>query len=257
MLAHRRMQARRPSRIAAFFMVLLIAGMAMLVIGVSAYLLDHAGIDTQREWWWMLPSALLAILIVVRGSVWFERRQPRADRTALDDWQRDFNRQLDRRQGELERDPDPQRRKYATLVAQGNLIPDAEIVRRNARLAEIAGDAVKMKYADRIFRGETITDLAIAYWEDPAMLVTCEHLRAIEADLRTVDPHMRPQSQRKVFTARDLDGEALAARYGLPQSIVYEAGYYNDRGPSENPRLTCAAHGSWIEGDFGPLFPPG
>lgn len=240
-------------RLASSFMILLIVAMVFVIIGVSAYLIEVAGYDGRRQWWLMLPAIVLSLLVVWRGARRFEGAPRYFDPEEL---HRQFALSLQRRQRELERHRDPRFRKYAALVAEGSLVSDAEIRRREARLAEIAGDRVKMKYADRIVRGETIDDDTIAYWEDRLTGRTCTHLAELERDLRAADPTMRPWYGGLV-TALDIDWHRLRRRYDLGEPVRFEGGGQDERGEPFGARLYCERHKSSILfGPGGPVFPP-
>jgi hypothetical protein len=233
-------------------MLLLIVAMVFVIIGVSVYLIEVAGQDAQRQWWLMLPSAALAALVVWRGSRWFDRG-PRV--IGSEDLQRQFELGLKRRREELQRHPDPRFRKYAALAAEGWHVPDTEIRRREARLAEIAADPVKMKYADRIVRGEPIDDDTIAYWEAPSSGRACRHLAGLEADLRAADPTMRPWYGGLV-SAFGIDWPRVRERYRIADPVRFEPAGQDERGEPFGARLYCDQHKSSILfAPDGPMFP--
>lgn len=244
-----RRRGRNP--IAAWFMIILIVAMVFIIIGVSAYLVEVAGYDGRRQWWLMLPAAALSILVVWRGSRWFDTGPLYL---SAEEHMQQFEIALERRHKELLRHPNPRYRRYAALVAERQMVSEGEIRVREARLAEIASDPVKAKYADRIFRGERIDDETIAYWEDPAARRTCAHLDELEGDLKRADPTMRPW-YGNVVTERDADWPALRRQYPSVAALRFEESGQDERGEPYGARIVCERHKSSILFGLGAKFP--
>lgn len=233
--------------------VLATVALVFLLIGGAAWLADAHGYRGARSWLVLAPVAVVCVVLGFVGAFAAERvgRAPRDGPSVA------WRAALAARQRALETDPDPRRRRYAVFLARGIDLAEREIERRERRLREIEGDPAKARYAERIFNGETITDEAIAYWEDPLARVTCTHLAAIEGDLRAADPALRPGGGPVVFTGLDFDLDALRRRYRPDPCVELQAGHWDDRGPSNDPQLRCRACNAAIVGGFGARFPAG
>ncbi|BCW88086.1 hypothetical protein sos41_12240 [Alphaproteobacteria bacterium SO-S41] len=247
-------QSFRPARhpLAARLVILLTVVGIIGLIGASAYFADRIGLKGGQSWIILVPVAVASVVIGFCGAFLAERLNNAAPRrVSASAWRAGMM----AKQRAFEAHPDPRLRRYAVFFERGIDLADSEIARREQRLREIERDPAKAKYAERIFKGETITDAAIAYWEDPWARVTCEHLTEIEGDLRRADPGMRPGGGKTVFTALDFDLPELTRRYRPADSVAMQNGHWDDRAPSSDPMLRCRACNAAIIGGFGASFP--
>jgi len=133
------------------------------------------------------------------------------------------------------------------------------------RLAQLAADPVRRRYAALIERGESWTDAQIAYDLDPAMTATCQHLQAIERAIRRTGIKARRYAGADVGVACALDPTALAKSFALPRSVRYEEPPPHDRASADSlvALLRCTSCRSSIvgwhpstAGPHAPVFPP-
>lgn len=154
--------------------------------------------------------------------------------------------------------------RYAELVGRSTIGSVADARVRDARVAELSRDPVKAKYAERVFRGEAITDAMIAYWEDPAARILCAHLASLESDVRQADPHAHPVEAAALDTNLTFDFDAVKARYAPGETVSFWREHFGPQywGRGEDyydgkERIRCEQHGCEIRGyDRRFPFPP-
>lgn len=154
--------------------------------------------------------------------------------------------------------------RYADLIGRSRIrsVEDARAL--ETRVAELRADPVKAKYAERVFKGEAITDAMIAYWEDPAARVLCEHLARVEADARKANPRAYPNGERTLESGLAFDFEAMKQRYGLGPPVTFWrqefTAQYWGRGEDYYDgleKIECPEHGCTLAGSVrGKAFPP-
>jgi hypothetical protein len=111
--------------------------------------------------------------------------------------------------------------RYAELVGRSSIGSVDDARKREARVAELRADPVKAKYAERVFQGEAITDVMIAYWEDPSARVLCTHFGNLEADIRKAAPRAHPTGANTLTALLAFDFDKLRARYGLGPPVTF------------------------------------
>ena len=200
-----------------------VAAVLIVVIGAAAYALDRYGIEGTAATVAMAIVGTIICIVVFGAGSFIEavraRQRTREAARASAAWLAMRAEALARRRVELQSDPDPARRRYVAAIDRGELIDDAEIALREARIAQLRRDPAKHRYIERVFEGERISDRAIAYWLDPAMRVLCAHLEPIEAALRAKDPDMTPHEGRVVETRYALDWPLLRQRHPVPEFV--------------------------------------
>ena len=96
-----------------------------------------------------------------------------------------------------------------------------EEARRN-RLAALAADPVRRKYATLIESGEPWSNAQIEYDLDPTTLATCAHLQPIERAMRDAGLAVRFQSGGRVEARCRVDQGSLNDQFALPAFVQYE-----------------------------------
>jgi hypothetical protein len=240
------------------------AFIALTLLG--AYLLGHvlaiAGRSFDR---WMLGWFIAAVLVGV-VLLWLMVRRL-ADPPAAPDRRAEAQAREDRFQASLEElraalRSDPELTRYAALVGVDPSLRSTEVARaREARVKHLLRDPITAKYADRVFRGEAISDAAICYWENPSLPLLCEHLHPMESDLRLADPNLKPEGDRVIATRVNFRFPELKSRYGLTNEITFDeeellpgraSDYYQGKQYVRCLRCPCVVGGD----AFGTPFPP-
>lgn len=118
---------------------------------------------------------------------------------------------------------------------------DAE---RRRRLATLAADPVRRRYAALIEAGEWWSDAQIAYDLDPDRTVTCPHLAPIEHAMRVAGVRVRCAIGSRAMADCRVDLPTLARAMPVPREIVYSNDMYaGGRGAEDPPSsgLLCNA----------------
>jgi hypothetical protein len=220
----------------------LVVGLAAGVVVIFAY----------RQW--LLPRRLRNIEVPVSPERRAQELYREQSIAAMEAWQEALRQELRATPG-LER--------YAELVGRSAIgtVEDARV--REARVAELRADPVKSKYAERVFNGEAITDRMIAYLEDSAARVLCDHLAALEADVRKADPHAAPSDEGTLESNLGFDFDAVKRLYALGDPVTFwrrEFGpQYHGRGEDNYDgaeRIECTQHRCALNGcEFRRNFP--
>jgi len=164
--------------------------------------------------------------------------------------------------------PAPQPSDHGYYDEHPGWIPSSQAweAKKNRRIVELTADPAKWKYLEHAERGDLISDLEIAYFEDPTMTMACVHLRDVEAAMRAEGISMRPAvtsegAFRKMINCGcAVDMMRLKQRFVLADCVVweelvefvYEAGW-----------VKCTACGSSLavslpkENGKAPVFPGG
>lgn len=154
--------------------------------------------------------------------------------------------------------------RYAELVGHSTIATVDDARAREARVAQLQSDPVKAKYAESVFKGETITDAMIAYWEDPSARILCPHLAALETDVRRADPRAHPVEERALDANLTFDFDAVKAKYALGGTVSFWREHFGPLywGRGEDyydgkERIRCEEHECEIRGaDRRTPFPP-
>lgn len=154
--------------------------------------------------------------------------------------------------------------RYAELVGRSTIrtVEDARV--REARVSQLQADPVKAKYAERVFKGEAITDAMIAYWEDPSARILCAHLAALETDVRRANPNAHPVEDNALDANLTFDFDAVKAKYALGDPVSFWREHFGPLywGRGEDyydgkERIRCEQHGCEVRGaDRRTPFPP-
>jgi hypothetical protein len=131
---------------------------------------------------------------------------------------------------------------------------------QDLRVASLSSDPdpARRKYASMVERGEHWNDDQIAYNENIHLTGTCEHLKNIERAMRTAGVRTRLTAQweqtrlvtlPKISADCRVDVGELWRRFRRPVSVQYLEGFMPERAAEDNPwaSLTCAVCGSSIE----------
>ena len=135
---------------------------------------------------------------------------------------------------------------------------DAYVEYSQRRIAQLAADPARRKYADLMKAGPHWSDEQIAYDQDPHLTATCPHLKPIEQAIRSagIDARLMTASfeQRFAPLARvqadcRVNVDELKRQFPLPASVAYTEGYQPERSQYDNPwaRLACSDCRSAIE----------
>jgi hypothetical protein len=132
---------------------------------------------------------------------------------------------------------------------------------RRRRVAELAADPARARYAPLVERGETWSNEHIAYYENPRAFATCIHLRPIELAMRESGIDVRLYKNLEVSAQCHIDLALLQQIFHAGPPLHYSEFYMGDPEYHERPAafLLCAVHNSMIHtvhpDNAGPLFP--
>ena len=128
--------------------------------------------------------------------------------------------------------------------AYGGANARAEV--RRLRVAELAADPRRAKYAPLVARGEDWSDAAILYHEDPNRLATCVHLRPIEQAVRRAGIAARLYREHDVVATCRIDLPRLEQVVSVAPPIRYAEFFQADRAENDLPTafLICDEHKS-------------
>lgn len=145
---------------------------------------------------------------------------------------------------------DPALHHWLPLARRMSRFDAQAVARYEKRYRQLIGRADGAPYAERLLAGDWVGDAEIEYLGNPSMLVTCEHLRPIERDLRRAGVRCIPAGRMDLWSAAHLPLSELRPRYGLPD-FVREV-HVDDHPHSPGTMvLRCAACGSSIESGGG------
>jgi len=143
------------------------------------------------------------------------------------------------------------------------------VTEHQRRIAELAADPVKRKYAALVERGEWWTDDQILYNETPSMVATCAHLQAIEYAMRLAGLKVRmnpllPSVPASVTVDCRINEPEFKRRYVPAESVHYREYFQPERSQWDNPTadILCSECRSRIQvvhpseaGEGTPWFP--
>lgn len=257
----------------SFAAAMLALAVIIAVTWLGHYFAGVRGIRGQDLFNWQLLSFTVGLLAGLGAFFGYRQWLLPAKVDPLQDRQRELEREnylaLREAQDEalrVELRGTPGLEAYAALVGKG--VYSMEVARqREARIGELRGDPAKEKYIERVFRGETITDRMIAYWEAPAVPMLCPHLAALEQDVRVADPRAHPTADGVLSASLDFDFNAVKLRYrlgGAPVTLWHRPFGPEFYGRAEEmydglQRIECTEHRCALEGSSEQLlkFPPG
>jgi hypothetical protein len=129
---------------------------------------------------------------------------------------------------------------YFRRRIHGNVSSSAIALDHKRRIAELAADPVKRKYAALMERGEWWTDDQILYDENLTMVATCAHLQTIEYAMRLAGLKVRlnlliPSVPASVTTYCRINEEELKRRFLPAESIHYREYFQPERSEWDNP----------------------
>lgn len=257
--------------------LLLFVAVLAAALGAGYLLADLQGLKGKRLDSWMLWSfgvALVAGFLAFFGyQAWILPRRLKGLQPPPSEAEAERIRQRNEAAAKFEATREALRRellatpgleRYAELVGRSTIgsVEDARV--REARVAELARDPVTAKYAERVFRGEAITDAMIAYWEDPAARILCEHLAPLESDVRKADPRAHPAEAAALETNLTFDFDAVKAKYAPGETVSFWREHFGPLywGRGEDyydgkERIRCEQHGCEVRGyDRRLPFPP-
>jgi hypothetical protein len=139
------------------------------------------------------------------------------------------------------------RARFAQPSSQVSAAIEAREARR-LRVAELAADPARARYAPLVARGETWSDEDILYEQHPELTTTCAHLEPIERAMRRAGVHLRRYRQTSAVATCCIDSEALQRAFTLAPPVRYAEFFAEERAPGENPTafLICDEHDSMI-----------
>jgi len=120
---------------------------------------------------------------------------------------------------------------------------------RRRRVAELAADPARARYAALVEAGEAWSDEQIAYDLDPAARATCPHLQALEGALRGAGVFVKRQTPPNVTARCIVDPEALKARLELSPGVAFAEGSMGGRAYEDGlfAMVRCSACESRID----------
>jgi hypothetical protein len=151
----------------------------------------------------------------------------------------------------------PQWRHWAPLIRRWRMTDAARVLQWETRYRALLGDPRRSSHAARTLDGHFPSDAQIDYGDDPAATATCEHLVAIERDLRAagLTCTLDHGATRAVVAEATLRPDALREQYALPEFVRWQG---SGRHPHDDPSeyLSCTRCPARIESRGGPAFPP-
>jgi hypothetical protein len=230
------------------FLAALVA-MATIVLTVHA---THELLGWRQPWQQVLPGLLSLVPIVAlvialpRFHAWLERGAQARTRQRND---AEFELALRELRG------DAQLSRWAPLAQRYRFVRRDMVLGWEQRYQQLLADPQRCRHAERLLRGEFPSDLQIDYADDPQLLLTCEHLRPIERDLRAARIPGAPLAGDAVYTAAGLELAHLRQHYDLPEFVSWRSipPHPHDNG---SETLVCTRCGSEIESGSGAMFPP-
>jgi hypothetical protein len=228
----------------------------LAAIALAAYATGQHGLPRTAAWLVLAVVVLVAVAGVLRSAGRIERAAAAQDQAETAARAADADARLARQRAERRRelavDPDPARRKYVARIDAGELVDDAEIARREARIAELAADPAKQRYVDAVFAGARIDDAMITCWAEPGATALCAHLREVESALRRVDTGMTLAAPSRVVTRYGLHLPKLRARHALAECVVFAPSPSRAEG---DDALQCTACDSVLHASSSPDAP--
>jgi hypothetical protein len=124
----------------------------------------------------------------------------------------------------------------------------AQAEARIRRVAELAADPNRAKYASLVEKGEHWSDENIAYFENPGRAATCNHLEPIERAIREAGIQVRLHSAQNVLAKCRIVVAELERNFCASPPVRYAEFYQGDRYEFEHPTafLICDEHKSII-----------
>jgi hypothetical protein len=119
---------------------------------------------------------------------------------------------------------------------------------RRLRVAELAADPARARYAPLVEKGEEWTEENIAYYEDPGDVITCVHLQPIEGAMRRAGVDLRRYRKAEVVAKCHIDDAALQRDFTIAPPVRYAEFYQAERYEFDHPTalLICDEHKSMI-----------
>ncbi|MDP3661056.1 hypothetical protein [Phenylobacterium sp.] len=106
---------------------------------------------------------------------------------------------------------------------------------RRQRIALLAADPIRSRYAALIEAGGTWSDAEIAYDMDPDAVVTCRHLQPIERAMRRAEIDVHLVDAPQVRAACVVDQPSLIEQFPLPKSVTYREMFLGGRSAEDDP----------------------
>ena len=160
---------------------------------------------------------------------------------------RERRRLVERRVAQLR--GDARRERWIPLVESGFGLSDELLARWNVRIDQLEAVPHRRAYAHELLRGVEYSDDQIDYLESPDLLVTCEHLRAVEGALRHGGQRSLPIGLRRVRVDCQLAFDVLRQRWSLPPFVEAVDVLINPRDNEIDHRLHCSRCDSDIVGN--------
>lgn len=100
---------------------------------------------------------------------------------------------------------------------------------RRRRIAELAADPVRARYAALVEAGQAWSDEQIAYDLDKGARATCAHLQGLEGALRDAGVAVKREAQGRVTARCVIDADRLKMRLPLPDCAAFTEGSMGGR----------------------------
>jgi hypothetical protein len=218
------------SLLAVFLFVL-----TFVVVDVAAYVLANMqGLRGKRMDTWMLWASgiggVMGFAVFFSYQAWVLPKRLRGLNPPLTAQELESARKRDEAVARVEAQQEalrnqlratPGLERYAPLVGHSMIgsVEDARVL--DVRVRELEADPRRAKYAERVFKGEAITDAMIEYWEDPSARVLCSYFGTVEADIRKTDSRARKIDDRTLNAWLGFDFDALKAQYGIGPPLTF------------------------------------
>jgi hypothetical protein len=136
----------------------------------------------------------------------------------------------------------------ARLRREANRSTEAYNEARRRRVAELAADPARSRYAALVEQGEDWSDENIAYYENRDRTVMCAHLQPIERAMRHAGIEVRRYRDSHIIASCRIDFAALQQTFAVGTPIRYAEFFQGERSEHERPTafLICDAHQSII-----------
>jgi hypothetical protein len=150
---------------------------------------------------------------------------------------------------------DPLLSRWVPLASRYLRVTETNLREWEARYQAVLAHPTRAWAAPRLLDGYFMTDLEIDYERDPAMRVTCVHLRVLEGGLRDAGVRVVARIPLHVDAWAMIHFARAKARFALAPCVIEEYVPEHPHTPAED-YVRCTECGSSIQSVAGPEFPP-
>lgn len=240
------------------FRWLLVPTLLVLVAAVAWLGTELLHWRTPRE---LALLFLLAVLIAVLAVLWYRRIERTSANQALVSARErrltDQERGRDRLYRSFgKRSPHhPGHGRWLALAERLRIADPAVIERWERRYQELRADPKRSSWAEQALQGNFPDDLQIDYLSDPRMLLTCEHLQALEQVLRESGVPCGAMEAGAIRCDASLQAAAIRSHFLLANCVTWVVDPPSPHRDETVSALVCQHCHSRIESGQGAPFP--